>query len=96
MTRRELIALKRSDILEIARKHGVSNIRLFGSVARGEENPDGDIDFLIELEPDRSLLDYAGFMLAMRELLGVKVDVVTEGGLKDRMRERVLSEAVVL
>lgn len=87
---------KREDILNIAKKNGVYNVRVFGSVARGEADAESDIDLLVDMEPKRSLLDLAGFLLEIEELLGCRVDAVTEKGLRDRIRERVLKEAVVL
>jgi uncharacterized protein len=77
-------------------RYGASNVRIFGSVARSEARPDSDIDFLVRLEDQRSLLDLVGLWQDLEELLGCKVDVVTERGLKERMRERVLREAVSL
>jgi uncharacterized protein len=81
---------KRQQILAIARKYGAHNVRIFGSVARGEARPDSDIDFLVELEPGRSLFDLGGLVYELQELLGVDVDVVTEKGLKARIRDRVI------
>ncbi len=87
---------KREDILRIAAKYGASNVRIFGSVARGEADEQSDIDLLVNLEPGRSLLDLCGLLIDLEELLGCKVDVVTEKGLRDRIRERVLKEAVAI
>ncbi len=69
-------------------------VRVFGSVARGEADRESDIDFLVELETGRSLLDLGGLQMELESLLGRRVDVVTERGLKARIRERVLREAV--
>ena len=69
---------------------------MFGSVARGTEDEQSDIDFLVELAPDRSLLDLGNFLYEVRSLLGREVDVVTEKGLQRRIRDRVLAEAVDL
>lgn len=88
------IIQKRDDILEIAKRFGASNIRIFGSVAKGESGPESDIDFLVDFEKGRSLLDHASLKLALEDLLGISVDVATEKGLKDRIRDRVLKEAV--
>ncbi len=71
-------------------------MRIFGSVARGESDSESDIDFLVNMEPGRSLLDLCGLLIDLEELLGRKVDVVTEKGLRDRIRERVLKEAIAL
>jgi len=87
---------KRQQILAIAEKYSARNIRVFGSVARGEAGPSSDIDFLVELEPGRSLFDLGGLLYELQSLLGVEVDVVTEKGLRTRIRERVLHEAVPL
>jgi hypothetical protein len=87
---------KRRQILAIAEKYGAYNVRIFGSAARGEARPDSDIDFLVELEPGRSLFDLGGLLYELRSLLGIEVDVVTEKGLRTRIRERVLRDAVPL
>jgi hypothetical protein len=87
---------KRQQILALAEKYGARNVRIFGSVARGEARPDSDIDFLVELEPGRTLFDLGGLLYELQSLLGVEVDVVTEKGLSARMRERVLREAIPL
>lgn len=87
---------RRAEILDIARKHGARNVRIFGSVARGDAGPDSDVDILVELEPGRSLLDHAALMLDLSDLLGCKVDVVTDRGIRPRIRDRVLLEAVPL
>ena len=92
----EFLKNKRSEILHIAARRGARNIRVFGSVARGEAGPDSDVDFLVELEPDRSLLDLGGLLMDLQDLLGRKVDVVTEKGLHWYIRDRVLEEAVPL
>ena len=87
---------RRTEILDVARKHGARNVRVFGSVARGDAGPDSDVDILVELEPGRSLLDHAALMLDLSDLLGCKVDVVTDRGIRPRIRDRVLLEAVPL
>ncbi|HEY9747145.1 MAG TPA: nucleotidyltransferase family protein [Allocoleopsis sp.] len=91
----ELLRSKREEILRTAAKYGASNIRIFGSVARGEADAES-VDFLVNLEPGRSLLDPAALLLELENLLGCKVDVATERGLKARIRDRVLQEAVPL
>lgn len=85
---------KRKEILRIAAKYGARNVRVFGSIARGEADEQSDIDFLVEMEPGRSLLDLGGLQYELESLLGCRVDVVTVRGLKARIRERVLREAV--
>jgi uncharacterized protein len=92
----ELLKSRRADILQVAAQHGARNVRVFGSVARGEARPDSDIDVLVELEAGRSLLDLGGLLMDLQDLLGREVDVVTAPGLRDRIRERVLKEAVPL
>ncbi|HNX10264.1 MAG TPA: nucleotidyltransferase family protein [Methanothrix sp.] len=87
---------KRDDVLRIAARHGARNVRVFGSVARGDADEKSDIDLLVEFEPGRSLLDHAGLWMDLQELLGCKVDVVSERGIKPRIRERVLQEALPL
>lgn len=83
----------REEILRIAAKHGAHNVRVFGSVARGEADEKSDIDLLVEFEPERSLLDHAGLVAELEELLGRKVDVVTEKGIYWLLRRRILKEA---
>ncbi|WP_129630620.1 nucleotidyltransferase family protein [Candidatus Oscillochloris fontis] len=92
----ELLSAKRSEIFAIAAQYGASNLRIFGSVARGEAGPASDIDLLVALADDRSLLDLIGLWQDLEDLLGCKVDVITERGLHVRIRDRVLSEAVAL
>ncbi len=87
---------RREAILEIARRHGARQVRLFGSIARGEATAESDIDVLVELEPGRSLFDLGGLLTDLETLLGRRVDVVTPAGLRERIRERVLREAVPL
>ncbi|WP_292522230.1 nucleotidyltransferase family protein [Methanoculleus sp.] len=84
---------KRDEILALAKKRGAKNIRIFGSVARNEAREDSDIDLLVDLEPGRSLLDLGGLAMDLSHLLGRPVDVVTEAGLRERIRSRVLREA---
>ncbi len=93
---RELLQEKREEILRTAARHGASNVRIFGSVARDEADEKSDIDLLVEMEAGRSLLDHAALWLELQELLGRKVDVVSEKGLRPRMRDRVMKEAVPL
>jgi hypothetical protein len=96
MTLQELRTTKRAEILRVAARRGAGNVRVFGSVARGEADEKSDVDFLVELEPGRSLLDLGGLVLDLEELLGMKVDVVSDRGLRERIRERVLRDAVSL
>ena len=87
---------KRDEILRLCASYGVRNLRVFGSVARGEADVRSDVDFLVEMEPGRSLFDLGGLQYELERLLGRPVDVVTERGLKPRIRDRVLQEAVPL
>ena len=91
-----LLQDKREAILSLAAQHGARNVRIFGSAARGDAGPDSDFDFLVDLEPRRSLLDLGGLLMDLRELLGRDVDVVTEPSLHWYIRDRILREAVPL
>lgn len=98
MTRWTLETLRQNKaaIERIAARWGVRNVRIFGSVVRGEARGQSDVDLLVELEPGRSLIDLGGFIADVEELLGCRVDVVSERGLRPRFRDRVLHEAVPL
>ena len=93
MDAEQLLQARRKEIMQIAARHGAYNVRVFGSVARGEARPDSDIDFLVNLEADRSLLDLARLLRELQALLNCPVDVVTEAGLRPRLRPKVLEEA---
>lgn len=93
---RTSLQTRRDDILSIAAQHGARNVRVFGSVARGDARPDSDLDILVDMEPGRSLFDLGGLLYDLQSLLGVEVDVVTEKGLRQRIRAQVLQEAVPL
>lgn len=92
----EVLDQKRGEILRLAAQRGARNVRVFGSVARGEASAQSDIDFLVEMEPGRSLLDLGGLLMDLQDLLGRKVDVVTEKALHWYIRDRVLREAIPL
>ena len=92
----ETLQSQKAQILEIADKYGASNIRVFGSVARGEANGDSDIDLLVDLEPGRSLLDHIGLIQDLADLLGRSVDVATPSALHERIKDRVMQDAVPL
>jgi predicted nucleotidyltransferase len=96
MSAQELLREKREDILRVAAEHGASNVRLFGSVARGDDTPESDIDFLVDMERERSLLDLVRLLSDLEALLQRSVDVMTVPGLRDRIRETVLKEAAPL
>jgi len=87
---------RRDEILNIAVRHGARTVRIFGSVARGEETPASDLDLLVEFEPGRSLLDHIALAQDLEDLLGREVDVVTAKGLHPYIRDRVCREAVPL
>lgn len=92
----ERIREQRAEILRVCAKYGAHNVRVFGSVARGEADADSDVDFLVDMEPGRSLFDLGGLQYELERLLGCRVDVVTGPGLKPRIRARVLQEAAPL
>jgi uncharacterized protein len=96
MITREVIRQRREAILEIARRYGAHDVRIFGSVARGDANESSDLDLLVRFDPDRSLFDQGGLVMDLRDLLGLKVDVVSEGALQGRFGEIVSGEAVPL
>jgi predicted nucleotidyltransferase len=87
---------RREDILRIAAKHGASNVRIFGSVVRGQAGEGSDVDVLVHLNDDRSLLDHVALMHDLEDLLGCKVDVVEDDALHRSIRQRVLAEAMPL
>lgn len=91
-----IIQTRRDDILRIATEHGASNIRVFGSVARGDDEPESDVDLLIQLESGRSLLDLIAIKQELEAVLGRSVDVLTEASISPYLREQILSEAVRL
>lgn len=96
MRTRELVQSKREEILRIAAAHGAGDVRLFGSVARGEDTESSDVDILVRLRPGVGLLQHAALVRELQELLGRRVDVVSDKGLRQRMRDRVLQEATPL
>ncbi|MFN0118882.1 MAG: nucleotidyltransferase family protein [Blastocatellia bacterium] len=87
---------KREEILRLSARHGAGNVRVFGSVARDQARPDSDLDLLVELEPGRNLFDLTALRIELEELLGRRVDVVTEQSLYWLLRRRILREAVAL
>ena len=87
---------KRQEIITLADRYGARNLKIFGSVARGEDQPTSDVDFLVEMDEKSTLLDYIGFIQELENLLGCKVDVAEPTSLHPLIRDRVLQEAVPL
>jgi predicted nucleotidyltransferase len=96
MLTRQSIHEKREAILKIADRYGASDIRIFGSVARGDATDASDLDLIVRFEAGRSLFDHGGLVADLREFLGVPVDVIDEEGMRPRFRENVMKEAVPL
>jgi predicted nucleotidyltransferase len=86
----------RADILRLAERHGARNVRVFGSVARGEETDASDLDLLVEMEPGRNYFDLVAFWQDLEETLGAPIDVITDGGVSPYLSERIYGEAVQL
>lgn len=89
----ELLKEKREAVIALAARHGARNLRVFGSASRGDAGPESDIDLLVKMEEGRSLLDFSALVLDLQDLLGVKMDVVSEDGLHWLLRRRILKEA---
>ena len=87
---------KRQEIITLADRYGARNLKIFGSVARGEDQPTSDVDFLVEMDEKSTLLDYIGLIQELENLLGCKVDVAEPASLHPLIRDRVLQEAVPL
>ena len=92
----EILKDKRDAIIRLAARYGVERMRIFGSLARGQATPESDIDFLVAFRRGKTLLDLIGFKQDLENLLGQKVDVVSEGGVSPYLRNRIFSEAVPL
>jgi uncharacterized protein len=92
----DVLRARRGTILELAARHGVRNVRVFGSFARGDARPNSDVDFLVDVEPGRTLLDVIAFEQALETLLGRTVDVLTDGGLSPYLQQRILAESAAL
>jgi len=92
----DLLKLKRGEILRLAQEHGAHNVRVFGSVARGESRPESDIDFLVEMDSGRSLLDLIELSQDLETLLQHKVDILTDTGLSPYLEQRIHAEAGAL
>lgn len=93
MSLKNALKQRRGEIIKIADRYGVHNIRIFGSVEKETERPDSDVDFLVDLDKGRSLLDIGGMVFDLQQLLGRKVDIVTEKGLHWYIKETILNEA---
>jgi len=96
MTLTEVLADKREDLLRIAERYGARDVRVFGSLARGEAGPESDVDLLVKLAPGVTLLKHAALVRELEALLGRRVDLVSERGLRPRVRASVLRDAVPL
>ena len=96
MSPSELLAQQREVILQLAERHGARNVRVFGSVARGDATSESDVDFLVDMEDGRSFLDLVGFWQDLQDLLGQQVDVISAGGISPYLRSKILAEAVPL
>ncbi len=96
MAIQKILKDKRNDILKIAEKHGAYNIRVFGSQARGDTRPDSDIDFLVEVGDNHSPFFPGGLLVDLEDLLGRKVDIITEDALHWYIKDKVIKEAVPL
>ena len=87
---------RREEILALASRRGARNVRVFGSIARGNAKPDSDIDLLVDFVGGRSRMDHGELVMDLEEVLGRRVDVVSARGLRNRFRDRILREAVAL
>ena len=94
MTTVELLKARREELLSVAARYGARDVRVFGSIARGEAGPGSDVDLLVTLDPGVTLLKHAALVRELEALLGMKVDVVSDRGLRPRVRERVLRDAI--
>jgi predicted nucleotidyltransferase len=92
----DLVHAKREQILQVARRHGVTGVRVFGSMARGDAGPESDVDLLVEIGAEPSAWFPGGLIAELEGLLGRRVQVITERGLDELLRDRILEEAVAL
>lgn len=90
----ELVKQKREEILKLADKYGAYNVRIFGSVARKQDNENSDVDFLVDLRSGRSLWDLGGLWAELNELLKIRIEVFTANTLKEKIRENAINEAI--
>ncbi len=91
-----ILQIRKAEILALAAKHGASNVRLFGSVVRGEDQPDSDVDLLVDMQENRGLFDLIGLQQDIEKMLGRKVDVLTPDGINRYLKDRILGEAAPL
>lgn len=96
MSVQEKLRTHRKEIINLAQRRGAHNLRIFGSLARGEATAQSDIDLLVDLEPGRTIFDLGGLLVDLQKLLNCPVDIVTEKGLRPRIRQQVLAEAIPL
>ena len=96
MTINQLLQTKRQEILALAKRHGAYNLRVFGSVVRGEATQASDVDFLVDMEQQRTLFDYVALIQELEDLLGCKVDVAEPDSLHPLIRERIIKEAILI
>ena len=96
MITREDILNRREAILEIARRHGGHDVRIFGSVARADAGEFSDLDLIVRFDPEATLFDHGALIMDLRDLLRVEVNVISEGGMRDRFRHHVMKEAILL
>jgi hypothetical protein len=96
MTITELRKAQRDEIIRVAARYGARNIRVFGSAARGDVSPSSDLDLLVDLDPDRTLMDLGGLLIELENLLHIRVDIATESMLRPKVRKRALTDAVPL
>jgi len=96
MITQEMIREHRAAILAVAQRHGAHDVRIFGSVARGDVTEASDLDLIVRFDRGRSLFDHGGLLMDLQDLLGVKVDVIDEEGMRPRFRQHVMKEAVAL
>lgn len=96
MMTQEIVRQHRAAILALAQRHGAHDVRIFGSVARGDATEASDLDLIVRFESGRSLFDHGGLLMDLQDLLGIKVDVIDEDGMRPRFREHVMREAVAL
>jgi len=89
----EELRSRKEEILALANQHGARNVAVFGSVGRGDADGDSDVDFLVDMDPNRGLFDMGALLMDLQDLLACRVDVITRRGLRERIRERVLAEA---